>query len=117
VIVAKVETLWKFGWQYLPVIMERFERLGKAIGSSHEGQMLRQLYQKMPILNFSSELFQRIPEHMGMIEVEDVIWSDWERPDRILDTQNVLGKEPAFPREIVTTSRSSLPVLSSIEVM
>lgn len=115
VIVAKVETLWKLGWQYLPVVMERFERLGKAIGSSHEGQMLRQLYQKMPVLNFSAELLQRVPERLGMIEVEDVLWSDWETPDRIFDSLNVLGKEPMFPSEMVTT-RSSLSSLSSIEV-
>jgi mannose-1-phosphate guanylyltransferase len=117
VIVAKVETLWKLGWQYLPVMMERFERLGKSIGSTHEGRMLRQLYQKMPALDFSRELLQRVPERMGMIALEDVLWSDWERPDRILDTLNILGKDPAFPQDTVTTSRSSLPSLSSIEVI
>ena len=115
VIVAKVETLWKLGWQFLPVIMERLERLGKAIGSSHEGQMLRQLYQKMPILHFSHELLQRIPERIGMIEVEGVLWSDWERPERILDSLDVLGKESTFSSETVTT-RSSLSSLSSMEV-
>jgi mannose-1-phosphate guanylyltransferase len=115
VIVAKVETLWKLGWQYLPVVMERFERLGKAIGSSHEGQMLRQLYQKMPILNFSAELLQRVPERIGVIEVEDVVWSDWERPERILDSLDVLGKESTFSPEILTTC-SSLPSISLIEV-
>jgi mannose-1-phosphate guanylyltransferase len=117
VIVAKVETLWKLGWQYLPVIMERFERLGKSIGSTHEGRVLHQLYQKMPALDFSRELLHRVPERMGMIALEDVLWSDWERPDRILDSLNVLGKDPAFPREIVTTSSPTLPSLSSIEVI
>ena len=117
VIVAKVETLWKLGWQYLPVVMERFERLGKSIGSTHEGRMLRQLYQKMPVLDFSRELLQRAPDRLGMMALEDVLWSDWERPDRILETLNVLGKDPAFPREIVTTSSPALPSLSSIEVI
>jgi len=115
VLAAKVDTIWKLGWQYLPVIMERFERLGKAIGSNHEGQMLRQMYQKMPILNFSRELLQRAPERMGVLELDDVHWSDWERPDRILDSLNVLGKEPVFPAEMATT-RSALTSLSSIEV-
>ena len=116
VIVGKVSTIWKLGWQYLPVIMERFERLGKAIGSTHEGRMLRQLYQKMPILDVSSELLQRVPEHLGMIELEDVLWSDWEGSDRIRDTLNVLGKEPAFPSELVTMPCTSPHALSSLEV-
>jgi len=116
VIVGKVSTIWKLGWQYLPVIMERFERLGKAIGSTHEGRMLRQLYQKMPILDVFSELLQRAPERLGMIELEDVLWSDWEGSDRIRDTLKVLGKEPAFPSELVTTTCSSTHALSSLEV-
>lgn len=116
VIVGKVSTIWKLGWQYVPVIMERFERLGKAIGSTHEGRMLRQLYQKMPILDVSSELLQRVPECLGMIELEDVLWSDWEGSDRIRDTLNVLGKEPAFPSDLVTMPCSSPHALSFLEV-
>jgi len=116
VIVAKVATLWKLGLQYLPVIMERFERLGQAIGSTHEGRLLRQLYQKLPILNFSPELLQRVPECLGMIEMEDVLWSDWDRPDRILHTLTVLGNEPAFLTELVTMTYSSSPSGSSLEV-
>jgi len=84
-------------------------------GSNYEGQMLRQLYQKMPILNFSRDLLQRAPERMGVLELDDVYWSDWERPSRILDSLNILGKEPTFPTEMVTT-RSTLSTLSSIEV-
>jgi mannose-1-phosphate guanylyltransferase len=115
VMVAKVETLWKLGWQYLPVMMERFARLEQAIGSPHEGRMLHQLYQKMPVVNIAHELLQRIPERLGILEVEEVLWSDWECPDRILDTLKILGKEPAFPRELVTTSPLSHS-LSPLEV-
>ena len=116
VMVGKVSTIWKLGWQYLPVIMERFERLGKAIGSTHEGRMLRQLYQKMPRLDVSSELLQRVPERLGMIELEDVLWSDWEVSDRIRDTLNVLGKEPAFPSDLATMSCSSPHAFSTLEL-
>lgn len=116
VMVGKVSTIWKLGWQYLPVIMERFERLGKAIGSTHEGRMLRQLYQKMPRLEVSSELLQRVPERLGMIELEDVLWSDWEVSDRIRDTLNVLGKEPAFPSDFATMPCSSPHAFSTLEV-
>ncbi|MEO8325674.1 MAG: hypothetical protein ABI618_07475, partial [Nitrospirota bacterium] len=111
VIVGEVSTIWKLGWHYLPVIMERFERLGNAIGSIHEGRMLRQLYQKMPILDFSSELLHRVPERLGIMEFEDVLWSDWEGSDRIRNTLKVLGKEPAFPSELVTTTCSSIDAL------
>ncbi len=107
VIVAKVETLWKLGWQCVPDIMERFEWLAKTIDTIHERQTLRRLYQKMPFINFSSTVLQKIPERLGVIELEGVLWSDWGRPERIIETLEVLGKKPAFPSEILTTPTSS----------
>ncbi|HBP90369.1 MAG TPA: sugar phosphate nucleotidyltransferase [Nitrospirales bacterium] len=116
VIVAKVATLWKLGWEFLPDMMERFERLAQAIGTTQEGRMLHQTYQTMPTLDFSSELLQRIPERLGVIELEDVLWSDWGRPEHILHTLNVLGKEPVFPPELVMATCSSSPTCSSLEL-
>src|SRR5690606_4069470 len=111
VMVADVETLWNLGREYLPLMMERFERLGEAIGSSQESRVLRRLYEEMPILDFSHTLLRHISERIGVMEVEEVLWSDWERPDRILNTLNVLGREPEFPPEIgiSTPSDSSSP--------
>jgi len=106
VIVAKVETLWRLGWHCIPVIMERFEWLRKTIDTVHERQTLHQLYQKMPMLNFSSEVLQKIPEHLGVMELEEVLWSDWGRPERIIETLEMLGRKPAFPSEILTNTTS-----------
>lgn len=108
VIVAKVETLWKLGWECIPVIMEQFEWLGKTIHTVQERQMVHRLYQKMPHINFSSEVLQKIPEHLGIMELEEVLWSDWGRPERIIKTLEVLGKKPAFPSEILINTPSSL---------
>ena len=115
VMVAKVDTLWRLGWQCIPVIMERFERLGKTIGTVHENHMLHQLYRHMPCMNFSSDLLEKVPERLGVIELEEVLWSDWGRPERIRETLEVLGKKPAFPSEILTNINSSLT--SSLEVV
>jgi mannose-1-phosphate guanylyltransferase len=107
VMVAKVETLWSLGWQCIPIIMEHFERLGRSINTVHEKQVLHQVYQHMPVLNFSSDLLQKVPERLGVIELEEVLWSDWGRPERIVETLEVLGKKPAFPSEILTSGASS----------
>lgn len=115
VMVAKIDTLWSLGWQRLPIIMERFERLGNAINTKHEQQTLHQLYRYMPCMNFSSELLQHVPERLGVIELEEVLWSDWGRPERIKETLEILGKKPAFPSEILTTPAASST--SSLEVM
>ncbi len=116
VTVAKIDTLWSLGWQCLPIIMERLEQFGKTIGTVDEDQQLDQLYQHMPCLNFSSDFLQHIPERLGVIELEEILWSDWGRPERIKETLDILGKKPAFPSEILanpaTCTTSSLEVIS-----
>ena len=111
VIVAKAEFLWKLGWQCLPGIMERFEWLEKTVNTVQERKTVHQLYQTMPQLNFTSEVLQKIPEHLGIMELEEVLWSDWGRPERIKETLEVLGKEPAFSSEIL--NNPTLPLKAS----
>lgn len=116
VIVANVTTLWKLGWQNLPVLMERFEQLGTTIGTVHENGTLHEIYRDMPVLDFSRELLQRIPEHLGVMEFEEVLWSDWGQPERIAHTLQTLGKKPAFPSEILQRSLAPTDAISHIEV-
>ncbi len=96
VLAAKVETLWKAGWRCVPDIMERFERLGEHIGSSEEGRVLESIYCTMPRKNFSSDLLQQIPDQVGVVKLRGVMWSDWGRPERIVETLRLLDKVPAF---------------------
>ncbi|WP_447962686.1 sugar phosphate nucleotidyltransferase [Nitrospira sp. Ecomares 2.1] len=116
VMVGKVATLWKLGWENLPTMMERFERLGTVIGTVHENETLHEIYRDMPVLDFSRELLQRIPKHLGVMEFEEVLWSDWGQPERIVQTLKTLGKEPAFPSDILQRSLAPIQTIPHVEV-
>ena len=97
VLTAKVETLWELARQYLPEVMGYFEELGSAIGTPREGLILEDIYHHMPIRNFSTDLLQQCPDRLGVIELRDVLWSDWGQPERIAATLREIGKAPNFP--------------------
>lgn len=97
VLAAKADTLWQLGWQSFPHLMERFDRLGAAIGTSQEVQILDEIYEDMPAYNLVPELLQRVPDRAAMIEVGGVLWSDWSKPERITHTLRRIGRQPAFP--------------------
>ena len=99
VLVTKVETLWKSGWLCFPDMMERFERLLRQIGTPAEGSTLQAIYQDMPTQNFSRHVLQPLANQLGVMELNDVTWSDWGRPERIVETLRSMGKKPAFPLE------------------
>jgi mannose-1-phosphate guanylyltransferase len=116
VIAGKATTLWHLGWNCFPELMDRFARLREAIGTPRESQILQTIYQDMPHCNFSSDFLQRIPGHVGLMELDGVLWSDWGRPERIVETLRLLGKKPAFPTDHVGERPGSGSYKSHIEV-
>lgn len=97
IIVARLELLWTLGRLCVPEVVTQFERLEDAIGSSSEIRVLEDIYRAMPRRNFSTDVLEQVPESIVLIELRDVIWSDWGRPERIVSTLRRIGKEPAFP--------------------
>ena len=93
IMTAKVETLWRLGWKCFPEVMEQFKRLEEVIGTPDEIPTLEAIYGQMPTRNFSSDLIQKVPDSIGVIELKDVQWSDWGRPERILETLQSMGKD------------------------
>lgn len=99
VFAAKVETLWKLGWQCIPEMMPLFERLGHAIGTSYEGTVLESIYGVMPAWNFSSLLLSRATANLAVLQMAGVSWSDWGSPERISEDILRFGLQPTFSLE------------------
>ena len=96
VIAAKVETLWRLGQCCLPAMMRLFDVYAESIGSAQENAILDGIYQAMPSCNLSSQLLQEFPQYLAVMELQDVLWSDWGKPERIVETLRRLGREPRF---------------------
>ena len=103
VVIAKLKTLWAAGWRCFPEVMERFTALGEVIGTQQEGAMLETIYDDMPCRNYSSDLLGQSIEHLGVMEMHDVLWSDWGRPEWIIDALKDIGRMPSFPIETVAS--------------
>ena len=103
ILAVKAETLWRLGWKCLPEVMERFQRLERVLSTPEESRTLESIYDGMPKRNFSSDLLACVPESMGVIELKDVLWSDWGKRERVIDTLRVLGNEPVFSPDLIQT--------------
>jgi mannose-1-phosphate guanylyltransferase len=104
VLAARVKTLWEMGWQCFPEMMPLFEKYGNAVGTSKEQSVLEDIYEIMPARNFSSDLLERLPRRVAVMELTNVLWSDWGRPERIVETLQRLGKRPAFSQAQVAVA-------------
>ena len=99
VLAAKGSTLWSLGWQCAPEMMALFERLKEVIDTGEEMKVLEVIYDVMPRRNFSSHFLQRTPERLAVMEMRDILWSDWGHPRRITDSLGKIGGQPDLLEE------------------
>jgi mannose-1-phosphate guanylyltransferase len=97
IIAAKVRTLWQLGLQRFPEILAYFERLRDAIGTPHERSVVDAIYESMPSRNFSSDLLAQATNQVAVMPAEGILWSDWGRVERIVESLLCVGKQPNFP--------------------
>jgi mannose-1-phosphate guanylyltransferase len=96
---VKLETLWALGRREMPDLVAGFEWFGAEIGGQREHDALEALYRTVPARNFSSDLLAHAAGETAVLELEGVIWSDWGKPERIVETARRMGRSPAFPLE------------------
>ena len=99
VLVAKGKELWSLGWKCVPEIMSRFEWLRETVDTNEEQRVLEAIYEAMPRRNFSSHVLQCAPDRLAVMEMKDVLWSDWGNPDRIVSGLDRIVKRPAVAED------------------
>lgn len=104
IMAVRVQTLWKLGRKFLPAVVNTLEPFAEALTSGvhcypESDLMKRSLlhtYRSLKPENFSKGLLQLATEHTVFISMEDVLWDDWGRPDRIVKSLAQIGHTPAF---------------------
>lgn len=96
VIVAQAETLWRLGQQHLPELLDRFDTWSPRIGGCDDAATLDTLYGDMPVRDFSRDLLEPSAANWQVFPLDDVLWSDWGRPQRLIETLLKIGRVPTF---------------------
>jgi mannose-1-phosphate guanylyltransferase len=99
VLAAKGTNLWSLGWKCFPDMMPRFERLKDTLDTSEQLRVIEEIYEDLPQRNFSSHLLQCIPDRLAVMEMKDVLWSDWGNPEHILSGLENIGRRPAYAED------------------
>ncbi len=101
ILTARLETYWDLGRRFLRGAMPLLEDLTRAAGTFREEAALARVYRRAAPSNFCTDVLERAPEALGVFRLDGLSWSDWGRPEWIVRSLDRLGKEPAFPRDLV----------------
>lgn len=83
VMVGKCSAFIKYISRCIPELFGAFQPIRNKFGSTIEETMVKRFYKYLPSVNFSKYVLEIIPNHLNVLEVNDVYWSDWGDEHRI----------------------------------
>jgi len=78
-----VEALWELGRATEPQLLDILESFVPLVGTDDEQDAIEYIYRAYLPVSFSRDMLERAPERLAAMEMQDVEWSDWGRPERI----------------------------------
>jgi mannose-1-phosphate guanylyltransferase len=102
VMVFKLSRMMELMMELMPEAFAAMSCLSKSLENADE------VYRNVGAWNLSTQLLARIPQHLIVVEVADVHWSDWGTRESIERTYQALNMVPFWnPLSSVSTMRSA----------
>jgi mannose-1-phosphate guanylyltransferase len=78
-----VDALWELGRATEPQLLDILDSFVPLVGTRDEADAIEYIYRAVLPVSFSRDVLERAPERLAALELADVEWSDWGRPERI----------------------------------
>ena len=97
---ATIRLFWMKGKRLLPGYFDHFEsflqRLQSNLKTGMSKTSIQKLFQSIPAFDFSNTILTQVTRESVVLPLEEVIWSDWGRPERVFSTLREISREPRF---------------------
>lgn len=84
VVVGRVDMFITLFQRQTPTLLNAFASLRPVLGSHREAAVLSEIYAKIPRVNFSQAILVPGVQHLAVLPLTEVYWSDWGEPRRLL---------------------------------
>jgi mannose-1-phosphate guanylyltransferase len=103
VVGGRASTLWELGRRFLPELFEPFDALrgvaraarAGSIDEDQERLALHEIYQRVQPADFSRDFLGPAAGSTLVYPLGDLLWSDWGRPKRVMNSLQQLGLQAA----------------------
>ena len=83
IVVGKSKTIINLMKIHQPQLLETFVPIFKSLGTKHEKIAIKQFFTLIPEGDFSKDFLEKVCDHLAVLELPDVYWSDWGEEQRI----------------------------------
>jgi mannose-1-phosphate guanylyltransferase len=96
VVVGRMSTLLALIKLTVPTLFEAFARVRRTLGTLGETEAIERLYCALPLVDFSRHVLAARPDHLAVLPVQGMYWSDLGDPGRVLATRRRMLETAAF---------------------
>lgn len=89
--VSKAKTLWGLARAVKPDLIRHFEEMFPSLHSEIPEEEAENFYQSISPLDFSKDILEANARQINVLPMRGVVWSDWGRPERILEITRQFG--------------------------
>jgi hypothetical protein len=111
VVVARALSLFELIVEATLHLAGSFSLIRRAIGTHWQQQVVEKVHRTISPANFSTAVLARYPERLAVLPVQHVLWSDWGRGVRLVDTLIRLGVP--VPSRPAADSSSIVPTVAA----
>jgi mannose-1-phosphate guanylyltransferase len=98
ILAGRLRAFWTLAERFLERWMSTLSAFVDFTATPRERFLLERLYEKIPACDFSRSVLERCsPEDLAVAPLRNTYWSDWGSSERIFQTLELLGLQPAFP--------------------
>lgn len=83
VVIARTETLMRTMQRWVPELHSAFQQYRRIHGTHESWHTLNTIYGRIPSVNFSSAVLEKVAHHLSVMDISDVGWNDWGEERRI----------------------------------
>src|SRR5262249_54773493 len=92
VLVARAASLMELVRDVVPDLVAYFEMFQRYIGDAQEPEVANEIYRMIHSINFAGMVLARQFHRLLVLPTKNVLWSDWGKKERILQTMFDLGR-------------------------
>jgi hypothetical protein len=83
---GSVHALWELARTAEPHMIDILDSLVPLVGTPDEDDALEYIYRALLPVSFSRDVLERSTGRLAAMELDDIEWSDWGKPERVETT-------------------------------
>ncbi len=96
--VSKAKTLWELAQERFPDLVRNFEEAFSSLTLGISDYNAENFYKNLSPLDFSKDILESNAHKISVLPMRGVVWSDWGRPERILEIIRQFGLPSPVPK-------------------